>query len=159
MGRVNRVSRADQIADVFRDRIRDGVYESDTYLPGERELASDVGASRATVAQALAKLACEGVGERVRGRGTRVLPPDDAAIQGVVAVVSMIPNLGIVRECMSVTRGIRHALSRASVRHEDLALVPASHPRAPTRRRYRRPTRRLIARRPLPAGESTDAGQ
>jgi GntR family transcriptional repressor for pyruvate dehydrogenase complex len=49
--------------------IRLGVYPSDTALPAERELAEQLGVSRATLREAIAALRAAGLVETTRGRG------------------------------------------------------------------------------------------
>ena len=55
------------------DRIRKGVWPLDAIIPGEIELAAELGCARATVSRALRELADEGVVERRRKAGTRVV--------------------------------------------------------------------------------------
>lgn len=130
MLRITKVRRCDQIAGVLRDRIRQGVYKPDTYLPGERELAVEVGCGRRTLGQALAQLSREGIVLRTLGRGTRVLLRDDAAIQGTLAVVYASAHCGIPREVMSILEGIRHVLSSVSVRHADVTVSSRGYPKS-----------------------------
>lgn len=54
-------------------RIRRGDWPLDTIIPGEIELAAQLGCARATVNRALRELADEGVVERRRKAGTRVV--------------------------------------------------------------------------------------
>lgn len=54
-------------------RIRCGDWPLDTIIPGEVELAAQLGCARATVNRALRELADEGVVERRRKAGTRVV--------------------------------------------------------------------------------------
>jgi len=54
-------------------RIRRGDWPLDTIIPGEVELAAQLGCARATVNRALRELADEGVVERRRKAGTRVV--------------------------------------------------------------------------------------
>lgn len=54
-------------------RIRRGDWPLDTIIPGEIELAAELGCARATVNRALRELADEGVVERRRKAGTRVV--------------------------------------------------------------------------------------
>lgn len=54
-------------------RIRRGDWPLDTIIPGEIDLAAELGCARATVNRALRELADEGVVERRRKAGTRVV--------------------------------------------------------------------------------------
>jgi GntR family transcriptional regulator len=66
-----------QIADVLRERIRDGVYAAGSKVPSETELLAEFGVTRQTVRRGLAVLAREGLTEASRGRGVfvRQAPP------------------------------------------------------------------------------------
>jgi GntR family transcriptional regulator len=57
---------------VLRDRIRAGIFPTDSVLPGEQELTKLFGVSRITVKRAMNELAAAGLVTRHRGRGTVV---------------------------------------------------------------------------------------
>lgn len=59
-------------AEVLR-RIKDRVWPAGTYLPKETELATEFGCARATVNRALRELADQGIVERKRKSGTKVI--------------------------------------------------------------------------------------
>ncbi|MEV4533412.1 GntR family transcriptional regulator [Asanoa sp. NPDC049518] len=71
-----------QIADLIRDRIKDGTYGAGSLIPSEPELAHELNLSRVTVNRALTMLRAEGLVKVRRGAGTfvRGLPriPRDA---------------------------------------------------------------------------------
>jgi GntR family transcriptional regulator len=69
IARRSRADRARQIADVLRRQVASGAF-GDGLLPGEADLASEFGASRNAVRDALAILGAEGVVTRVQGTGT-----------------------------------------------------------------------------------------
>jgi GntR family transcriptional regulator, transcriptional repressor for pyruvate dehydrogenase complex len=60
-------------ADTLRARILTGRHKPGESLPGERELAAELGISRLTLRSALAHLESEGLVRAVHGSGTRVL--------------------------------------------------------------------------------------
>ena len=62
----------DQIAEVIRTRIADGVYPPRRAIPGEHALAAEFEVSRPTVRAAIEVLVAEGLLHRVRGKGTYV---------------------------------------------------------------------------------------
>lgn len=68
-----RASAASQAADTLRARILAGAYRAGESLPGERDLADELGVSRLTLRAALAHLEAEGLVLPVHGSGTRVL--------------------------------------------------------------------------------------
>jgi GntR family transcriptional regulator len=74
IARRSRADRARQIADVLRRQVASGVF-GDGLLPGETDLASEFGASRNAVRDALAILGAEGVVTRVQGTGTVAVGP------------------------------------------------------------------------------------
>ena len=63
---------SDQVEDLLRGRIRDGVYLPGERMPSESELSSEFGVSRATVRTVLAKLAVNGLILRKQGDGTYI---------------------------------------------------------------------------------------
>ncbi|MBO6939590.1 MAG: FadR family transcriptional regulator [Deltaproteobacteria bacterium] len=64
---------AESAAHELRRRILMGDAEPGSLLPGERELAENLGVSRVTIRSALATLQSEGLVEKVHGAGNRVL--------------------------------------------------------------------------------------
>jgi LacI family transcriptional regulator len=65
---------ANRLANVIRERIADGSYPVQSFIPPVTHLAQELSASCTTVSEALCILAERGLVERSRGRGTRVLP-------------------------------------------------------------------------------------
>lgn len=63
----------EEIADILRDRIADGVYPVDSLLPTQSELAEEFNASRMTVKKAIEILIIEGLIYSKQGNGTKVL--------------------------------------------------------------------------------------
>lgn len=62
-----------QLADIIKDEVAAGVYDGDGLIPSERELCLAYGLSRSTVRQAVQILKDEGLVEKVRGVGTRII--------------------------------------------------------------------------------------
>jgi len=63
---------ANQVEDLLRGRIREGVYAPGERMPSESELSAELGVSRSTVRTVLAKLAVNGLVLRKQGDGTYV---------------------------------------------------------------------------------------
>ncbi|QLB50456.1 GntR family transcriptional regulator [Streptococcus sanguinis] len=63
----------EEIADILRDRIAEGVYPVDSLLPTQSELAVQFGASRMTIKKAVEILIIEGLIYSKQGNGTKVL--------------------------------------------------------------------------------------
>lgn len=70
------------IARKIQTAITTGRQATDSFLPGEHALARAHGVSRATARAALSLLEREGIVERRRGAGTRVLPPRESVVYG-----------------------------------------------------------------------------
>jgi GntR family transcriptional regulator len=69
-----------RLESTLRGMIRDGTIPTGAILPGELELAAQVGVSRHTVRHALGVLTNEGLLRRERGRGTTVVSSDPPPI-------------------------------------------------------------------------------
>jgi DNA-binding LacI/PurR family transcriptional regulator len=123
MGRPN-ISR--QIAEEFRQRIEAGTYPCNSFLPAERELASEFNTSRDTIAAALKCLAGEGLVVRSPGRGTRVLSPHASNVSPVIGVIHNLDENQGSREGLRILEGIQDALLHTDFRHEFLVLRPDS---------------------------------
>ncbi|MCL4767986.1 MAG: GntR family transcriptional regulator [Hyphomicrobiaceae bacterium] len=96
-------------ANIARDlqtAIRSGRHEPGSLLPGEIELAETHGVSRATVRAALSLLEREGLVERRRGAGTRVLEPRPAAGFGQ-SVLSIEELSHYARDTRRVVQNVR----------------------------------------------------
>jgi GntR family transcriptional regulator len=63
---------ANQVEDLLRGRIREGVYAPGSRIPSENELCEELGVSRATVRTVLVKLAVNGLVLRKQGDGTYI---------------------------------------------------------------------------------------
>ena len=72
MSLIQTKSIAEQVEELLRGRIRDGVYISGSRMPSESELSEEFGVSRATLRTVLAKLAVNGLILRKQGDGTYV---------------------------------------------------------------------------------------
>jgi len=68
-----------QLREFLRDKIEGGEWEPGHQLPGEGDLQSEFGVSRATVRQALQLLENDGLIERIQGKGTFVGRPKIAS--------------------------------------------------------------------------------
>lgn len=63
-----------QIADVLKQRIADGLYPPDSVLPSEHRLVGEFGVARGTARKVLVRLRGQGIAYAVRGLGTFVAP-------------------------------------------------------------------------------------
>ena len=88
-----RASVAERIAGTLRERISSGVYLVQSYLPPIRALAREFGAGTKTVGEALGILMVEGLVVKTRGRGTRVLGPQERLSHRLITVVYSPPQL------------------------------------------------------------------
>lgn len=69
-----------QLADVLREKIRDGELQPGTELPGEHEMAKQYGVGRPAVRQALGVLRAEALVVTRRGEGTKVREQPDRSV-------------------------------------------------------------------------------
>jgi GntR family transcriptional regulator len=72
MSLIQSKSIAEQVEELLRGRIRDGIYAPGSRMPSESELAEEFGVSRATLRTVLAKLSVNGLILRKQGDGTYV---------------------------------------------------------------------------------------
>lgn len=107
----------EQLAQEFKRRIAAGIYPANSFLPPERELAKEFDTSRDTIAAALAFLTTEGLAERRRGRGTRIIHSPESHTQAVGCVVGG-PFRASWPENLRVFEGVRDTLSRLGYRYE-----------------------------------------
>jgi len=66
-------SKSDCVYDALAERIRDGTWPVDCVIPSEMELSLEFACSRSTIGKAVARLVHEGLVERKRRAGTRVV--------------------------------------------------------------------------------------
>ena len=99
-----------QIFSILRDKIYEGQYPVDAFLPGEQELATHFHVSRITAKRALDEIAAAGMAVREQGRGTRVcIAPHSTSVRG--SVEGLIHSL--------------HANGRGTVQLLEFDYVPA----------------------------------
>lgn len=67
------VTKYEKIANILRDRIKDGLYPKDSLLPNQLQFVEEFNVSRVTIKKAINILAMEGLVYSQRGAGTRVL--------------------------------------------------------------------------------------
>ena len=114
---IRRLLVSDRIAEELRRRIAQGVYAPGTFIPPERQLAQAFGASRSTVSKALAALCEQGLIERTRGRGTRVLPLAERGTHGVIGIVH-VAGPPYTAYSTLILQGMQQTLSRIGRRYE-----------------------------------------
>ena len=85
-----------QLREFLRDKIESGEWEPGRQLPGEGDLQSEFGVSRATVRQALQLLENDGLIERFQGKGTFVGRPKIAS-----DLMAMFTNEALIRDASS----------------------------------------------------------
>ncbi|MEU9888687.1 GntR family transcriptional regulator [Sphaerisporangium sp. NPDC051011] len=74
--------KSDRIAEVIKDRIRNGTYGVDEPVASEHQIVAEFGVSRPTAAKALRKLRQQGAVYSVRGLGTFARDPKEWIQQG-----------------------------------------------------------------------------
>jgi GntR family transcriptional regulator len=105
----------DQIDEVLRKRVYDGVYPPGSRLPSESELLAEFGVSRATVRTALTRLATEGLILRKQGDGTYVnahLQEVSAQMGGLWEYVRLIRRSGFAATIKVLAVDVRPATAQ-----------------------------------------------
>jgi len=92
MNQWNRVQRPAEIAEHrLLDAILSGHFAVNTYLPGERDLAAQIGVTRPTLREALQRLARDGWLDIQHGKPTRVRDYWQEGNMGVLSVLAQMP--------------------------------------------------------------------
>ncbi|MGC4943237.1 FadR/GntR family transcriptional regulator [Kribbella sp. DT2] len=105
-GPVRQVPLVQQVADQFRALIESGKWARDTRIPGENQLATELGVSRGTVREALRSLSLTGLLEPRVGDGTYVRATDE--ISGVL----LRDELSALDQVFDARAGIEAAAAR-----------------------------------------------
>jgi GntR family transcriptional regulator, negative regulator for fad regulon and positive regulator of fabA len=123
MNQWNRVQRPAEIAEQrLLEAILSGHFDVNTYLPGERDLAAQIGVTRPTLREALQRLARDGWLDIQHGKPTRVRDYWQEGNMGVLSVLAQMPaqqtpdfvaHLLEIRVLLAPTY-TRQALERAS---------------------------------------------
>jgi len=103
---------ANQVEDLLRGRIREGVYAPGSRIPSENELSEELGVSRATVRTVLAKLAVNGLILRKQGDGTYVnarVEKISAHLGNVWDFICLIESNGFSPSIQFISKEIRPA--------------------------------------------------
>ena len=117
-----RVSTAESVARVLRQRIAAGVYPPASLLPPHRRLAEELGAGPVSVLAGIGILADEGLLETQPRRGARVRRPQDRLPRSGVAVVHL-KQRGIRAHISQMLRGAHDAFSALGYAY-DVVSVP-----------------------------------
>ncbi len=106
---------ANQVEDLLRGRIREGVYAPGSRMPSESELSEELGVSRATVRTVLAKLAVNGLILRKQGDGTYVnarVEKISAHLGNVWDFICLIESNGFSPSIQFISKEIRPATAK-----------------------------------------------
>lgn len=115
LGRVS-----DRVADRILARIASGEWEPGRRLPGERQLAEEMGVSRVSVRAALQSLKTQGFLDAVQGGGTRVISSANTMDPAMIELVRVNPdNLHDLAEIRAILEGwaVRRAAVNATPQH------------------------------------------
>ena len=107
----------DQVEDLLRVRIREGIYAPGMRIPSESELSEELGVSRATVRTVLAKLAVNGLILRKQGDGTYVnarVEKISAHLGNVWDFVCLIESNGFTPSIQFISKEVRTATDEES---------------------------------------------
>lgn len=106
---------ANQVEDLLRGRIREGIYAPGSRIPSESELSDELGVSRATVRTVLAKLAVNGLILRKQGDGTYVnarVEKVSAHLGNVWDFICLIESNGFSPSIQFISKEIRPATDK-----------------------------------------------
>lgn len=121
---------AERVAQALRERIQSGVYPAATWLPSERAIATDLGAGRPSVREALAILRQDGLIEQATGGRPRVAATDAPARAGARAprraIAAVIPQPPSYVTAHALLGGMSCALVRSSPRYSVLVYDPSA---------------------------------
>lgn len=130
-------TRHDAIADDLTAQILRGRYRPGDRLPSERDLASQHGANRGAIREAIKKLEQMGLAD-VQPGGARVLPVEEASLDviGPLLALDDVPDPYLVEQVLSVMSAlmqvaVRQAMVRATDAQIDHARVLIARLREP----------------------------
>ena len=106
---------ANQVEDLLRGRIREGIYAPGERMPSESELSEELGVSRATVRTVLTKLAVNGLILRKQGNGTYVnarVEKISAHLGNIWDFICLIESNGFSPSIQFISKEIRLATEK-----------------------------------------------
>lgn len=104
----DRVTTGERIAGDLRRRIAAGVYAPGTFLPGERQLAEELGTSRRSLSAAIRLLTSEGLLASEVGRGTVVRPVSQMLHNRAAGIVHDVYTPSTLPESMRLLLSMQH---------------------------------------------------
>lgn len=127
-GNGTRIS--DQVTDRILARIASGEWGPGHRLPGERQLAEEMGVSRVSIRAALQSLKTQGLLDAVQGGGTRVITSSAAMDPGMLELVRVsrdnLHDLAEIRAILEAWAVGRAALNRSDEDLAELARIMAA---------------------------------
>lgn len=127
-GNGTRIS--DQVTDRILARIASGEWGPGHRLPGERQLAEEMGVSRVSIRAALQSLKTQGLLDAVQGGGTRVIASSAAMDPGMMELVRVsrdnLHDLAEIRAILEAWAVGRAALNRSDADLAELARIMAA---------------------------------
>ncbi|CAA7624117.1 FadR/GntR family transcriptional regulator [Magnetospirillum sp. SS-4] len=121
---------SERVADCILARIASGEWGPGHRLPGERQLAEDLGVSRVSVRAALQGLKARGLLDAVQGGGTRVIASAQAMDPGMLDLVRVdagnLTDLAEIRAILEVWAVGRAALRRTQADLDELTGIMAA---------------------------------
>lgn len=122
---------SERVADGILARIASGEWGPGHRLPGERQLAGELGVSRVSVRAALQNLKARGLLDAVQGGGTRVIASARVMDPGMLDLVRVnaenLTDLAEIRSILEVW-----AVGRAALRRTEADMAELSHIMAAT---------------------------
>ena len=124
--KVDSKKKSQHVIEQIVQAIQEGVYKIGHKLPSEREIARQMGVSRASVREALSILTVAGVLTRRVGDGTYVQTSDERALLNALSLFSNEPDLFEIFELQKVLEPAVAELALEKVEEEDLVRIEAA---------------------------------
>jgi GntR family transcriptional regulator of arabinose operon len=129
----NPIPRYLQVKQIIEDRVRTGSYRPGLRIPGERELADELGVSQMTVNKSILEMVGEGWLYREHGRGTFV-PDDFRAPVPAVLKIGIVSQVEVSRHAEdfyvgSLFRGMQQAIADSPVSLSIMAMPDSLYER------------------------------
>lgn len=119
------VSATDAVCLKLRQRIAEGTYPPETFLPSARDLAAELGAGRNTVAAAISRLVAEGLAIQSPSHDTLVLPNSRLSPTGIRIVHALRWHMTCAAEVQGILAGAEQVFQDARYGYEVTPVTPS----------------------------------
>ena len=113
---------SEMVFEVLRERILDGMYETDKLMPTQEVLAKEMGVSRTVLREAFNKLSSLGLIRSYQGRGTIVQTPDMAVVMRPMLAAFKL-DAAITIELMETRYALEASVARLAAKNSNAEQV------------------------------------